>query len=180
MTDQTVLSLGLKHGVRTAIVIPPAVYGTGEGQVKTQSMVIPWYVDAVKKRGGGFMLGDGSNVVSVVHVRDLAAAMVVLVEEALKDGGGKADWGEKGWYYVEGSEYELRDMATAVVKAMVEKGELESAEVQSIGIEEAMGLHTYAELLWGVNMRVDGERIRGLGWRAKEADAFSTISELLG
>ena len=158
-------------------MIPPAVYGTGEGEVRTQSMVLPWYADAVKKRGAGFVLGEGTNVASVVHVRDLSSALILLVEEALK-GDGKAEWGEKGWYYVEGSEYVFRDMAAAVVKAMVQKGVIQRGEVDEIGIEEAKGLHAYAELLWGVNMRVDGERIRGLGWRAKEADAFSTIPEL--
>jgi hypothetical protein len=28
-------------------------------------------------------------------------------------------------------------------------------------------------------MRINGERIRGLGWRAKEGDVFESIPELL-
>ncbi len=68
-------------------------------------MVLPWYVDAVKKRGRGFTLGEGKNVSSVVHVRDLSAAMILLVKEAVKKGGGKADWGEQGWNYVDGREF---------------------------------------------------------------------------
>jgi hypothetical protein len=37
-------------------------------------------------------LGEGKNVESIIHVKDLAAAFVLLVEEALKNGGGIADW----------------------------------------------------------------------------------------
>lgn len=48
-----------------------------------------------------------------------------------------------------------------------------------IEIEETKGLHPYAELLWGINMRVNGERIRGLGWKAREESVFESISELL-
>ncbi|KAN0094037.1 NAD(P)-binding protein [Hyaloscypha variabilis] len=179
VTDQAVLSLGLQRGVRTAVVIPPVVYGTGEGEGRTQSMVVPWYVDAVRKRGGGFVVGKGSNVASGVHVRDLGRALVFLVEEALKEGGGRAEWGERGWYYVDGGEYVFRELAEKLVKAMVEKGAIEKEGLDEIDIAQAKELHPYAELLWGVNMRVNGERIRRLGWRAKEADVFSTISELL-
>ena len=142
-------------------------------------MVFPWYVDAVKKRGRGFTLWEGTNVDSVIHVRDLAAAFVLLVEEALKEGGGGADWGEEGWYYVEGGEYVFREMAGEIVKGMMKKGWIEREGVNEIKIEEAKELHSYAELLWGITMRVNGERIRDLGWSAKEESVFESIPELL-
>jgi nucleoside-diphosphate-sugar epimerase len=179
VTDQLVLSEGKKQGIRTAVVVPPGVYGTGQGEVKKTSMVLPWYVDAVKKRGRGFTLGEGTNVTSVIHVRDLAAAFILLVEEALKEGGGRADWGEDGWYYVEGGEYVFREMAGEIVKGMKKKGWIEREGVDEIKIEEAKELHPYAELLWGINMRINGERIRGLGWSAKEESVFESIPELL-
>ena len=179
VTDQLVLSEGKKQGIRAAVVVPPCVYGTGQGEVKKTSMVFPWYVDAVKKRGRGFTLWEGTNVDSVIHVRDLAAAFVLLVEEALKEGGGGADWGEEGWYYVEGGEYVFREMAGEIVKGMMKKGWIEREGVNEIKIEEAKELHSYAELLWGITMRVNGERIRDLGWSAKEESVFESIPELL-
>jgi nucleoside-diphosphate-sugar epimerase len=51
VTDQLVLSEGKKHGIRTAIVIPPVVYGTGEGPIKNSSMTLPWLVGAIRKGG---------------------------------------------------------------------------------------------------------------------------------
>jgi nucleoside-diphosphate-sugar epimerase len=95
-TDRLVLSKGLKHGIRTVVVIPLAVYGIGQGEIRKTSMVLPWYIDAVKKRGKGFILGEGKNIASIIHVKDLATAFILLVEEALKNGGGSADWREKG------------------------------------------------------------------------------------
>lgn len=140
-------------------------------------MVLPWYVDAVKKRGRGFTVGEGKNVASVIHVRDLSAAFILLVEEALE--GEKAEWGEKGWYYVDGGEYVFAEVAGAIVKAIVGRGLVKEGSVDVLSAEEGKSIHPYAELIWGMNMRINGERIRGLGWRAKEGDVFSTISELL-
>lgn len=143
-------------------------------------MGLPWYVDAVKKRGRGFTLGEGTNVYSMIHVRDLAAAFILLVEEALNEGGGKADWGEKGFYYVESGEVAFREVAPAIVKEMQKKGLVKGDEVDVLNAEEGKEVHPYAEIIWGVNMRVKGEKIRGLGWSAKEGDVFSTIPELVG
>ncbi|KAF4626324.1 hypothetical protein G7Y89_g11834 [Cudoniella acicularis] len=59
VTDQLAVSAGKEHGVRTAIMIPPTVYGRGEGPIKNASMTIPWLVEAIKKRGKGFTIGEG-------------------------------------------------------------------------------------------------------------------------
>ncbi|KAE9368376.1 NAD(P)-binding protein [Stipitochalara longipes BDJ] len=178
VTDQTVLSEGKKQGIRTALAVPPVVYGKGEGEIKKQTMVFPWYVDAVKKRGGAFRLGEGTNVASVVHVRDLSSALIFLVEESLKEGGGKADWGEKGWYFFDGGEYVFRDMAKEIAEEMKKRGLIEGDEVEEITVEEAKKLHPYAELLWGGNMRVNGQRIKGLGWSPVGRSVSESIPEL--
>jgi nucleoside-diphosphate-sugar epimerase len=178
VTDQLVLSEGKEQGIRTAIVVPPAVYGAGQGEIRKTSMGLTWYVDAVKKRGRGFTLGEGKNVSSVVHVRDLSAALILLVEEAVKERDGKADWGEKGWYYVDGGEYVFGEVAGMIVKEMVKRGLMEGEEVDRLSAEEGKAVHPYAELLWGVNMRVSGERVRGLGWKPKMGDVFECIPEL--
>jgi nucleoside-diphosphate-sugar epimerase len=92
VTGQFVLSKGLEHGIRTAVVIPLTVYGTGQSAIRKTSVVLPWYIDAVKKRGKVFTLGEGKNVESIICAKDFAAAFVLLVEEALKNGGGIANW----------------------------------------------------------------------------------------
>ena len=178
ITDQLVLSEGKKHGIRTALVIPPGVVGTGQGQIKRASIALPAYVAFAKGRGKGFKIGEGKNVNSLVHVRDLADALILLVEEAFEV-NGKADWGEKGVYYVEGGECEFDDVAKAIVKELVKQGSLSAEDIDLLTAEQAKELHPYAELLWGSNMRVSGERIRALGWKAKHGDVFATIPDLV-
>lgn len=40
-----------------------------------------------------------------VHVNDLSDAFILLVEEALKPNGGRAQWGEEGYYFAEAGEF---------------------------------------------------------------------------
>jgi nucleoside-diphosphate-sugar epimerase len=178
VTDRLVLSKGKKYGVKTAIMVPPVMFGNGEGPLKNTGMTLLWLADAVRKRGKWFFIGEGKHVVSTVHVRDLSNAFL-LVEEVLKE-GGKASWGSKGWHYVESREYVFVDIVTAVVKEMERKGVMNSGEIDEIEVEGARGLHPWAELLWGVTMRVSADRIRGLGWRAEKVDVLKSIPELVG
>lgn len=71
------------------------------------------------------------------------------------------------------------EVAGAIVKEMVNRGLIEGVEVDRLSTEEGKEVHPYAELLWGVNMRVSGERMRGLGWTPKMGDVFENIIELL-
>ena len=160
-------------------MVPPVVVGKGEGPLKKLSMTLPWYVDLVKKRGRGFRVGKGENITSTVHVRDLSAALILLIEEALKDGGGSADWGETGVYYVENGGNAFDDLTREVVKWIARQSMIGSDNVDQLGIEDAKKIHPRADLLWGYNMRVRGERIEKLGWKAKEGNVFETIPELL-
>jgi hypothetical protein len=50
--------------------------------------------------------------------------------------------------------------------------------VVKITIKEAKELYPYAELPWGVNTRVNGQRIRGLGWSTMEGSTSESIPEL--
>jgi len=104
--------------------------------------------------------------------------LILIVEEAVKEGGGKADWGEKGWYYVDGGEYVFGEVAGAIIEEMAKKGLIEGEEVDRLSTEEGKEVHPYAELLWGVNMRISGERMWGWGLKPKMGDVFESIPEL--
>jgi nucleoside-diphosphate-sugar epimerase len=119
-------------------------------------------VDAVKKRGRGFTIGEGKNVNSLIHVRDLAAAIILLLGEVL-GGGEKAGWREKGRCYVEHGETVFVDMANAIVKEMAKKGVISEEGLVVLTEKETKELHPYAEVLWGSNIRFNAERIRQLG-----------------
>lgn len=60
-SDAAIIAAGEKHGVPTAIMCPPTVYGVGEGPLKKRSLQIPFFIDAFLKRGKGFTIGAGNN-----------------------------------------------------------------------------------------------------------------------
>ena len=112
-----------KFNVPTAIVSPPLIHGIGKGPIKTRSIQIPYLSEAILKRGRGFQVLEGQNIWDgkyicligsmaerlprhiATHIDDVAFAFVLLVEEALKPKGGKAQWGNSGYYFVDGAEF---------------------------------------------------------------------------
>ncbi len=40
-----------------------------------------------------------------VHVDDVVGAFILLIEEALKPEGGRAQWGKHGYYFCEAGEF---------------------------------------------------------------------------
>jgi nucleoside-diphosphate-sugar epimerase len=99
--DQTVLRA--PANVKTAIVSPPTIYGTG-ATARPRILQIPWLIDAILKRGAAFQVNQGLNSWDAVHVRDVAAIYLALVEAAAS-GGGKATWGKEGYYFAESQNY---------------------------------------------------------------------------
>jgi nucleoside-diphosphate-sugar epimerase len=78
-TNRCVVREGKKSKVRTVILLPPLVYGLGNGPIKSTSMQLPWYISATQDRGKAFMIGQGMNRYSMIHVKDLANAVEHLV-----------------------------------------------------------------------------------------------------
>ncbi|KAH6662798.1 hypothetical protein B0J14DRAFT_610217 [Halenospora varia] len=175
--DIAVLESGTKYGVKTAIIGPSTIYGVGEGPVKRDSIQIPWLVEGILKRGRGFTVGEGKNVWNDVHVDDLAAGYVLLAEQALLPGGGKADWGREGYYFPESGEHSWGDITVFVVKLLRLRGLLESEEVDELTVEQAREVHPWAESLWGGNSRSKGDRMRALGWEGRGKSVWECLEE---
>lgn len=142
-------------------------------------MGYPWYIEITKKRGKGFLLGEGKNLGGLVHVKDVAGVLLYFAEQGLQPNGGNVEWGEKGWYFVEAEEVVFKDVVGVIVKELFEKGEIKTLESDSLTAEDASGLHPWASLMWGMNMRSRASRLRSLGWTPKYPRALDTISELL-
>lgn len=93
--------------IKTAIVCPPTIYGTGRGQGNTRSQQLPNLAKAFLERGSGFYVGEGKTYWTNVHVHDLSELYVKLVEDA-SNGGKKATWGPEGYYFAENGEHVSR------------------------------------------------------------------------
>jgi len=90
--------------IKTAIVCPPTIFGTGRGQGNTRSIQIPGLAKAFLQKGHGFQVGAGEAYWCNVHVHDLSKLYLLLVEAAAA-GGGSASWGDQGYYFAETGEH---------------------------------------------------------------------------
>lgn len=84
------------HGetLKTAVVCPPIIHGTGTGPGRIDSIYYPAMYQAVVQTGATFYHGSGSNIYSRVHVEDVAQSFLKLIESAARGGQG-TDWGRE-------------------------------------------------------------------------------------
>lgn len=176
--DKAVLEAQEKLKVPTAILSPPLIHGVGKGPIKTRSIQIPFLAEAILKRGKGFQVLEGQNIWDQVHIDDVAAAFMLLVEEALKN-GGRAQWGSDGYYFVEADEFKWGDLSAAISKIAAEQGFIKTAEVDKLSVTDASALHPWAPLLWGGNCRSRSDRLHQLGWRAQGPSLFSSLPSMV-
>ena len=179
-SDQLVFRLSKEFNIKTALLVPPVVYGTSDS-IKDRSITLPVLVDAAKERGKIFQIGEAKNSTSTLHVKDLADVFVYFTEQALalQTGESKLEWGEKGVYYIEAGEVVLANVADAIAKEMFKKGMIGTAEVEKLSDEEALKIHPWALTIWGANMRIKASRLRALGWAPKQQGVLESVPGLL-
>lgn len=142
-------------------------------------MGLPGLVEGIKKRERGFTLGPGKQLVSCIHVQDIADVLLFFAEQGLQADGGVVEWGDRGYYYAEAEENAHVDVVKAIVKGLVEKGVIETAEIDEITAEEGTAMDPFAVVMWGANMRIRATRLRGLGWTPKQPGDIEAVAELL-
>ncbi|KAI0975642.1 NAD(P)-binding protein [Xylaria arbuscula] len=189
-TDAIVLKAAADHGhsLKTAIVCPPDIYGRGHGPGRKASYYIPSFLEGIRKLGKPFYLRDGSNIRGWVHIDDFVQIYISLVEAAVA-GGGSVSWGSEGYFLATSQEAPQRDIAEATAKILFEKGEISSAETQSISNEGLASLFPDAPdsglFAFGCNSRSKADRAaKELGylpaapsfWDVLESDLLDAIA----
>ncbi|KAL2810349.1 hypothetical protein BJX63DRAFT_434397 [Aspergillus granulosus] len=165
--------------IKTAIICPPTIYGRGDGPVRVRSVQLPYLANAALRRGGSLTVNKGENEWRNVHIADLADAYVLLAGEALQ-GGGKADWNEHGYYFVENGHHVWKDLAKAVAEDGYKKGYFNSDKVDVLSVEETLEVQSTPHpgpAIWGVNSLGVATRIRSLGWKAQKPTIWEYVSE---
>ncbi|KAL7274861.1 hypothetical protein RUND412_002223 [Rhizina undulata] len=176
--DKVVLAANSPH-IKTAIVCPPLIYGSGSGAGNVASIQVPELVRQILKRGEAFQVEAGKNVWNNVHVKDLATLYLALTEAAANK-GGKATWGEEGYYFAENGEEAWGETTKNIAKKAKEKGLLKSDAIASLNNEEIEKIHQYGPLFWGTNSRGKACRAkRDLGWSPKEKSLVDTLDEVI-
>jgi nucleoside-diphosphate-sugar epimerase len=187
--DKIVLSLGIEYAgkIKTAIVCPPTIYGVGRGPDNIRSIQLDLLTRYILKRKKAAHVGEGANIWSEVHVRDLSVLFLLLLEDAAK-GGEKASWGPEGYYFAENGEYTYSQVSAEIASQGYKLGLLESAEVDNLHPEEARktmwsaaaGTSYQMAYLVGMNSRSRAIRARRLlGWECKEKRVIESIPDLV-
>lgn len=176
--DKTVIDADSPKS-RTAVVSPPTIYGLGRGPGNQRSHQVPELARSMLEKKKAFQVGTGENYWSNVHVHDLSDLYVRLVEAAV-DNGGKATWGQEGYYFAENGEHVWGQTAKSVAKAAVKLGFLASDEIVTISNEEADDMTKFGSALWGANSRCRGIRARTLlGWSPQHQDFDADIQDVV-
>ncbi|WPH02885.1 NAD(P)-binding protein [Acrodontium crateriforme] len=184
--DKIVLAAGTEHAgsVKTAIVCPPTIYGTGRGPAKTRSHQVPELARSTLEKGHGIQVNAGQTYWGNVHIHDLSALYLKLVEEAAAGGktadwqGKPAVWGAEGYYFCENGEHVWGDVSKWIAAEAYKQGLITSDEVKNMSIEEANKCTPQGAALWGANSRAVAKRAKAvLNWEPKFASLKDTIKE---
>ncbi|TAJ31425.1 MAG: NAD-dependent epimerase/dehydratase family protein [Reyranella sp.] len=153
------------RGVRSAIVCPTMIYGSGLGLAR-DSVQIPKLAALARKAGVVRHVGKGLNVWSNVHVEDVADVFRLALAKAPSG----------AFYFVENGEASYRDVCVAIAKR------LGMAVPQPWPFDEAaeeLG-ENGAAYSYGSNSRVRAKRARAeLGWQPKHPSALDWIAREL-
>lgn len=184
--EELILHSGKENAdrVKTAVVCPPCIYGQGRGSGNQRSNQIPDLARATLKKGHGVTVGQGKAIWSGVHVHDLSALYLKLVEnaaagESLAEWPGKpALWGEEGFFFCESGDVKFDRIAQQMAQEARKKGHIESDEVKPVDAAEAKQLGHRGDVLWGCNSRSRAKRAReALGWEAKGQSLQDVVKE---
>jgi len=158
---------------KTAIVIPPNIYGVGSGPVNQISIQTPALIRFALKNRIAPRVGPGINWWNNVHVKDLARGYVVLLKELE---AGSVGW--HGYWFAETEEHQWKEIYATLAKVLHSKGLVDSSVPESPA--EKLGFTSDYEAItagsgqiydaWGTNSRGRASRLRRLGWKKEEKD----------
>jgi len=151
-----------QRGVRSIVVCPSLIYGTGSGLGK-ESVQIPFLVRNAREKGAVQVVGKGLNRWSDVHIDDLKG----LYLRALADGAAGA------FYFAESGEASFGEIGLAISKRLGLPLEFLPADVAAPLWGEARAWFTF-----GSNCRVRAVRAREeLGWSPTESSVLHWIRD---
>ena len=161
--NDAVLAASAK-GIRTIVICPSLIYGTGRG-VTRDSMQVPWLIALARKYGIGRHVGAGKNIWSNVHIDDLTTLYQIALENAPAG----------AFYYAENGENSMRDVSAAI-SLMLGYGE----QTKAMTVDEAVAEwgEGPARYTMGSNSRVRAVRARKeLGWSPSSPSLLHEIKQ---
>lgn len=185
--DKFVLASG-SDTLKTAIICPSTVYGTGRGLVSQRSDQIPNLAKLILQQKQGLQLADGQTFWNSVHVYDLARLYVRFVDDAIGDSSDESNparglltWNRDGYYLVESGRYFWGEIAQQITSETYRLGLLPAEKV--VVVDGVLGRDVLAPAGRPVgNYAVEAKTIRArrlLGWEAVEGSLQDEIPAIV-
>ncbi|KAH8705805.1 hypothetical protein BGW36DRAFT_368196 [Talaromyces proteolyticus] len=171
--DRLILDAGNEGNINTFIVCQALTYGVAEGPLP--SLGIGYKILTGNAKSIGFVpyVGDGSALLSVIHVNDALNFILKIVDLAVSEVvTGPA---ESRYYNIYGERVAWKDVATVLARTLHKKGLFSSSEARSVPIEQA-GEGEIPKLL-GSNMLMQGDRAASLGFKVTARSILEHIPE---
>jgi nucleoside-diphosphate-sugar epimerase len=181
--DKVVLEAGTRHGdvIKTAIVCPPTIYGTGRGPVSGQGRQAYELTKLILRKGYAPIIGPGQARWDNVHVFDLSEVYSLLVDAAVQKNLDAEIWGEKGYFFTENGRHVWGDLSRQIARRAAEMGFIaQDYKEQSLTKDEAWEVAEFQALSWGLNSQGKAERARKvLGWNPKQPSLEEEIPTII-
>jgi nucleoside-diphosphate-sugar epimerase len=125
------------NSIRTAIVGPPMIYGTGRGPVNRRSIQAPALASFVLEKGYAPYVATGETCWDHVHIHDVSSVFVSLVDAALDPTKNKDPelFGAKAYYFAEAGKHAWKDLAGLIAEEAKAQGFVEEAKVVQTDME---------------------------------------------
>jgi nucleoside-diphosphate-sugar epimerase len=173
-TELGVINTGLELGVKTLVIMSPTIYGVGSGLFNTTSIQIPTYIRSALKHGYATVVGEGKGVWDHVHVKDLADLYEIVAARMLERGDEGVPTGKRGIIFSGNGRHSWANIAQSVADVCYEAGKLQSNQVESIDLAEAVRImasyldhvdESMVEVGLSSNSRTVSSVARSLGWK---------------
>jgi nucleoside-diphosphate-sugar epimerase len=164
--DNYILSVNEQNSpVKTALVIPPIIYGQARGPGNQRSMQIPDLANATLKHQRGLQVGSGESRWGNIHIQDLSRIFLQLIEKAVEGSEDDSIWGANGIFFTGAGEMSFSDISQRVATAAHDFNLIPSNEVDQVNADKIDRIIPHGSVLLGTNARAGADRAKAtLGW----------------
>src|SRR5262249_49382013 len=119
--NRYVRQAGIDKGIRTVVICPPMIYGTGRG-LQPDSDQIPKLTALSGQIGAGVYFGKGLNRYSNVHVDDLADLYMLAIDKAPA----------ASFFFAENGDVSFKEIAELISRSLGFGGRTQSLSVDDL------------------------------------------------
>ncbi|CAF3916027.1 unnamed protein product, partial [Adineta steineri] len=172
--------------LKSVIVLPPVIHGTGTGPFSRDTMVPSLLIRTAIKQGKVQMIGPGESAWNSVHIADLIDAYIILFDQLLAIYGPDAKpnaksspyltTGREGYYFADDGLYSGREVFEKIGAVLHKKGVIKSPEVTSYTDDEVKS-DPFGPFSWFVASYSNSksERLRKMGWKPHRPSLLDSL-----